>query len=259
MKIVIVDDNLSMRKVLAALFASNGHQVVASLESGSGLSQCLRQHAPDVICLDYHLPGQNGLELLASIQAAAPDVDVLIMTASNDADLKGRAADAGASGFLRKPFSQPEILEELKHVEAARQVVAKTLGPAAPPDPAPRAGKPTAVVVDDSGSIRLLLKGILEEIGIAVVQTVANGAEGVEAAKKHQPDVVCLDVDMPKLSGLEALPQILAASPGSRVVMVTGHPDKAFVEAAAAAGAKGYILKPLRPAYVQTFMNKLLG
>lgn len=260
MRIVIVDDNLSMRKVLATLFTGNGHQVVASFADGAGLAGCLRQDAPDLICLDYHLPGQNGLELLASIQAIAPDVDVLIMTASNDADLKGRAADAGASGFLRKPFSQPEILEELKHVEAARQVVAKTLGREAPAEErAARAEKLTAVVVDDSGSIRLLLKGILEEIGIKVVQTVANGAEGVEAAKKHQPDVVCLDVDMPKLSGLEALPQILAASPASRVVMVTGHPNKAFVEAAAAGGAKGYILKPLRPAYVQTFMKKLLG
>lgn len=262
MKIAIVDDNLSMRKVLAALFTAKGHQVVASLGDGSGLAACLKQQAPDLLCLDYHLPGQNGLALLAAVQAASPEVDVLMITASQDPALEGRAADAGASGFLHKPFSQTQILAELQHVEEARRVVARTV---AKPADAPRpgedqaCGRRTAVVVDDNGSMRLLLKGILEEMGMRVLQTVANGAEGVEAAKRHQPDLVCLDVDMPRLNGLEALPQVLAASPLSRVVMVTGHPDKALVQAAAAAGAKGYILKPVRPAYVQEFVKKLFA
>jgi CheY-like chemotaxis protein len=260
MKIAIVDDNLSMRKVLAALFTAKGHQVVASLGDGNGLAACLKQQAPDLLCLDYHLPGQNGLALLAAVQAASPEVDVLMITASEDPELEGRAADAGASGFLRKPFSQTQILAELQHVEEARRVVARTVAkPSAPQADEGVAARRTAVVVDDNGSMRLLLKGILEEMGIRVLQTVANGAEAVEAAKRHQPDLVCLDVDMPRMSGLEALPQVLAASPLSRAVMVTGHPDKAFVQAAAAAGAKGYILKPVRPAYVQDFVKKLFA
>jgi YesN/AraC family two-component response regulator len=116
----------------------------------------------------------------------------------------------------------------------------------------------TAVVVDDSGSIRLLLKGILEEIGIKVVGLAANGRDGVEIVKKTRPALVCLDVDMPNMTGLEALPHVRAASPQTKVVMITGNASRPVVESAVAGGARGYFLKPIRPAKVEEFMKKLL-
>ena len=64
---------------------------------------------------------------------------------------------------------------------------------------------------------------------------------------------------MPVMGGMDALPQILEASPETAVVMVTGCPDKQLVAEAATRGARGYILKPLRPAYVEGFVRKLLG
>lgn len=260
MKIVIVDDNLSIRKVLAALFESNGHQVVATLEDGKELSACVEQHRPDLVCLDYNLPGKNGLQLLHELHASAPHIDVVIITGSDDPDLVGRAAGAGACGFLHKPFSQPQILDELKHVAENRGVINRAQSGKPVLDlRGPAVARHTAVIVDDSGSIRMLLKGILQEMGIRVLQTAASGEEGVEAAKKHTPDLVTLDVDMPGISGLEALPLIRQASPQSKVVMVTANTDKTFAETAIAGGAKGYILKPLRPGYVESFMKKLLA
>lgn len=91
------------------------------------------------------------------------------------------------------------------------------------------------------------------------MQSVSTGAEAVLAAKKHQPNVLCLDVNMPVMGGLEALPKILEVSPKTAVVMVTGYADKTMVTRAAGLGAVGYILKPLRPIYVESFMRKLLG
>jgi CheY-like chemotaxis protein len=261
MKLIIVDDNLSIRKVLTALFESNGHQVAAALEDGSTLFECVKQHAPELVCLDYNLPGRNGLELLADLHASSPEISVVMLTGSSDSTLVGQAADAGAVGFLHKPFSQPQILEEIKHVEETRQVASKTdsgdnMLDLRVPD---RSAKRTAVIVDDSGAIRLLLKGILEDIGLTVLQTVSSGHEGIEAAKRHQPEVVTLDVDMPGMSGLDALPMIRDASPQSKIVMVTGNADKALIQRAVTGGAKGYFLKPLRPAHVEAFMKKLLA
>jgi len=115
------------------------------------------------------------------------------------------------------------------------------------------------VIADDNGSVRLVLKGLLEENGLTVVQSVANGAEAVQAVRNHQPRVLCLDVNMPVMGGLEALPQIVEASPQTSVIMVTGCADKKLVSQAAGLGAVGYILKPLRPAYVETFIRRLLG
>ena len=117
--------------------------------------------------------------------------------------------------------------------------------------------KKTAIIADDNGSIRLLLKGLLEGCNLTVHKTVSNGVEAIAAAKALRPSVLCLDVNMPEMGGMEALPLILEASPETKVVMVTGCADRDFVTQASEAGAKGYILKPVRPAYVEGFMKKL--
>jgi CheY-like chemotaxis protein len=257
MRIMIVDDNAAMRKVLSALFVSAGHEVLATLEDGSKLEQYVHDLSPDLLCLDYHLPGRNGLQLLRTINALAPDVDVVFMTASSEQNIEGLAADAGAAGFIRKPFGQAQIINELREIEEtrkhARQPVRK--------GPALFGGRVSgsAVIADDNSSVRLVLKGLLEECGLKVVQAVASGSEAIVAARNHKPKLLCLDVNMPVMGGIEALPQIVAASPDTAVVMVTGCTDKKLVAEAAGLGARGYIIKPLRPAYVQDFVRKLFG
>ena len=261
MRILIVDDNVAMRKVLAALFASAGHEVVGAYADGNGIEELIRQTTPELVCLDYHLPGRDGLAILKAIQSEAPQIDVVFMTASSEFGIEEKAADAGASGFIRKPFGQAQIIEELRAVEETRKAanhtaadsIVQRAGPAKP------GGRGTAVIADDNGSVRLVLKGLLEECGVKVVQAVANGAEAIQAAKNHQPRILCLDINMPVMGGIEALPQIVEASPQTSVIMVTGCADKTLVGQAAGLGAVGYIIKPLRPAYVENFIRKLLG
>jgi CheY-like chemotaxis protein len=262
MRIMIVDDNASMRKVLAALFASAGHEVVGVFGDGNGVEELIRETSPEVVCLDYHLPGRDGLTILRAIQAVAPTVDVVFMTASSDVAVEGLAADAGAAGFIRKPFGQEKIIAELQAVEQTRRIASQVdaVGARLPPETANRkARRGTAVIADDTGSVRLVLKGLLEECGLRVVQSVTNGNEAIQAVVTHQPRLLCLDINMPLMGGLEALPKIVEASPNTSVVMVTGCADKMLVAQAAGLGAVGYIIKPLRPAYVENFINKLLG
>jgi CheY-like chemotaxis protein len=236
------------------------------LEDGSEIMETIRRTAPDLVCLDYQLPGRDGLDILREINDTATEVDVVFMTASDDASIEGKAADAGASGFLRKPFSQSQIIGELRQVRDTRLQAraaneqSASLPAAADPSPAMAArGNPrSAVIADDNGSVRSLLKGLLGGIGLEVVQLASNGSEAVDAAKRHQPRVLCLDVEMPVMSGFDALPLIRQASPLTAVVMVTGCATREFVERAAMLGAKGYIVKPIRPAYLEACMKKLL-
>ena len=114
------------------------------------------------------------------------------------------------------------------------------------------------VIADDNGSIRAVLQGLMTAMGFEVVHMAKDGSEAVEAVRNHRPGVVCLDVEMPQMSGLEALAQIRACSPESVVVMVTANASRAFVQQAAEAGARGYIVKPLRPAYIETVMRRFL-
>lgn len=264
MRIIIVDDNSSMRKVLVAVFKSVGHQVVGDYVDGNGLEEKIQQLAPDVLCLDYLLPGRDGLAILKSIQSFAPKLDVLFMTASEESGLEEKAADAGASGFIRKPFSQSQIVEELRVVAETRRLtngsgLSPEAGAVTSNTKSQSARQKTAVIADDNGSVRLILNALLKENGLQVVQSVTNGAEAVQAVRTHKPALLFLDINMPIMGGMEALPLIAEASPKTAVVMVTGCIDKAQVTQAAGLGAVGYIIKPLRPAYVENFIRKLLG
>lgn len=115
------------------------------------------------------------------------------------------------------------------------------------------------MIVDDSGAIRQLLKGILEGIGVEVTGLAAGAKQGLSLVSKARPAMVFLDVEMPGMTGIEVLPHLRQASPNSAVVIITGNASRAIVEAAVAGGAKGYFIKPIRPAKVEEFVKKLLG
>lgn len=281
MKIVIVDDDEAMRNLLRAICEGEEHKVVAQFPDGSGLLDFVRNERPDVVCLDYELPGKNGFELLAEMDITANQVAVVMITGSSEPELQGHAADLGAAGFIQKPFQEAQIINELAQIEKARMIAARAATTPAEA-PAPNPGKPaaapaessdppepadqdsgavvprSAVIVDDSGAIRLLLKGVLQEIGIKVIGLASNAEEGVEVVRKSRPALVCLDVNMPGMSGLDALPHIQAACPQTKIVMVTGNASRPVVQAAIAGGAVGYFLKPIRPALVEEFMRKLI-
>jgi two-component system chemotaxis response regulator CheB len=88
-------------------------------------------------------------------------------------------------------------------------------------DPVTKSQSPIHVMlVDDSSVVRGFIGRILEsEPDIKVVASVANGEQGVTSAGRHNPDIVILDVEMPVMDGITALPKILAATPGVRVIM----------------------------------------
>lgn len=261
MRVLIVDDNASMRNLLTALLGSQGYHVVGALEEGSGVIEAIARLRPDIVCLDYHLPGRDGLSILAEINETRPEIDVLFMTASTEQDIEARAADAGAAGFLRKPFGQQQVLDELQQVCETRRHASHGNALAMPAgDPVrPAGGRPTVVIADDNTSIRLLLRGLFSELGLQVVAQATNGEEAVRAAARSQPQLLFLDVNMPIMTGIEALPRIREASPETTVVMVTGETSRKTFAQATGLGARGYIMKPVRPAYVENFLKKLLS
>ncbi|OHC70079.1 MAG: hypothetical protein A2045_05585 [Rhodocyclales bacterium GWA2_65_20] len=107
--------------------------------------------------------------------------------------------------------------------------------------------------------MRLLLRAILGRAGVAVVGEAWDGRQAANLVAEHRPDLVCLDIDMPVMNGLEALQAIRAAQPGVKVLMVTGSTNREAIMQAGKAGARGYILKPFHPDKVIEAIGKLLG
>jgi len=100
------------------------------------------------------------------------------------------------------------------------------------------------VVVDDHTLFRRGITALLAKVtDFAVVGEAADGFEGIKAVAAHKPDVVLLDLNMPGISGIDAMKAILAESPGTHVVMLTVSEDAEDLMAALRSGALGYLLK----------------
>ncbi|WP_293765855.1 response regulator transcription factor [uncultured Aquitalea sp.] len=100
------------------------------------------------------------------------------------------------------------------------------------------------LLVDDHTLFRSGIRALLaRQPGFEIVAEAADGAEGVKLARQHQPDVVLLDLNMPGISGVEAITLMLQDQPGLAVVMLTVSEDAEDLTAALKAGARGYLLK----------------
>jgi DNA-binding NarL/FixJ family response regulator len=103
------------------------------------------------------------------------------------------------------------------------------------------------LVVDDHEVVRQGLVAMLERRpGFQVVAEAGTVADAIDMARKHQPDLVVMDVRLPDGSGIEACREIRAEMPGTRVVILTSYPDEEAVFSAIVAGASGYLLKQVR-------------
>nr|WP_319021221.1 response regulator transcription factor [Brevibacterium aurantiacum] len=103
----------------------------------------------------------------------------------------------------------------------------------------------TVALVDDQEMVRMGFSLILDaDESITVVGQASDGVDAVALAKREHPDVILLDIRMPKLDGLAALPRL---TPISKVIMVTTFDDDDYVDAALAGGASGFLLKDAGP------------
>jgi DNA-binding NarL/FixJ family response regulator len=102
----------------------------------------------------------------------------------------------------------------------------------------------TVVIADDHPLVRRGLRAVFDgTTDIELVAEAADGAEAVAAVREHRPDVVLMDLDMPRLDGLAATSTIAAEAPATAVLVLTMFDDDETVFAAMGAGAIGYLLK----------------
>jgi len=100
------------------------------------------------------------------------------------------------------------------------------------------------LLADDHAVVRKGLKTILEtDLPGAAVSEAVDGIQAVDLASRLNPDLVILDIGMPGINGLDAIPQILQKNPAARILILSVYKDQDFVEQAFQAGALGYLLK----------------
>ena len=99
------------------------------------------------------------------------------------------------------------------------------------------------LLADDHGIVRRGLRSLLEETGHSVVAEAADGLEAVRLCEEHRPDLLIIDIGMPKLSGIEVAARAQKLDRPPAVIILSMHADESYIIRALAAGARAYLLK----------------
>jgi CheY-like chemotaxis protein len=241
MLVLIADDDGDVREVLVESFQDAGFDV---LQAANGLEAllCVKRDRPDAVVLDLMMPRLGGVAALKRIHAFNPGIRALVVTGALDAELHRQATLAGAAGVFAKPVSPATLIAALAGPAPAPPTQP---APPAPSAPAAASGAPTGrvLVVDDNTEVRAMLEDVLTSLGYAT-RTAADGATAVRSVLTEPPDIVLLDVYMPGLSGVGALPTIVALAPNAKVIMISGAANEDVLKRSLAFGAHDYVTKP---------------
>lgn len=120
--------------------------------------------------------------------------------------------------------------------------------------------KVTFVVTDDAMFMRTLLKKMIEQNEeFEVLAEASNGREAVTAAEKHKPDIMTLDITMPEMDGIHAVPEIMKVSPATKIIMVSAMGQQSMVIEAIKLGAKDFVVKPFEKSRVYQAIKNVLA
>jgi two-component system chemotaxis response regulator CheY len=114
------------------------------------------------------------------------------------------------------------------------------------------------LVCDDSAFMRMMLKRVLIDNGHEIVGEAGDGMEAVQLYRQHKPDLITMDITMPKMDGIQAVTHIHEENPLVRIVMVTALGQRAIITDAIKAGASDFIVKPFDNIQVIETVKKVL-
>lgn len=114
------------------------------------------------------------------------------------------------------------------------------------------------LIADDLKFIKLVLRDLVEKAGFRVVGEASNGEEAIELYQDKRPDVVLMDITMPKVDGLTAMKEILKIDPEAKIIMCSALGQQSLIVQALQMGARDFIVKPFREERVVASIKKIL-
>ncbi len=116
----------------------------------------------------------------------------------------------------------------------------------------------TVLIADDAEFMRVMLREIVCEMGLSVVGEAGDGEQAVKLYRESRPDLVAMDITMPRLDGVAALKAILAEDPNATVVMISALGQKQKVLEAIQCGARDFLVKPFDPDRVRETLGRFV-
>lgn len=249
MRALVVDDSSVARKVLIGILRHDcGFDELIEAGDGAQALDIVKSEDFDLILLDWNMPNLKGIDALRGIRELGNKTPVIMVTSEQERVRVVEAFGAGANNYIVKPIAPKVVAKKVN--ETISRAISR---------PA-RERSRRALIADDSSVVRQLLTGMLtKNCGFGEVVQANDGEQAVEESKKGLFDVILLDWNMPKMTGLEALKVIRESDKTTPVVIVTGEKDGARVVEAFDAGANNYILKPFEPSTVADKIDQVMA
>jgi two-component system sensor histidine kinase/response regulator len=250
LRVLVVDDNATNRRILEQMLNS-WHMEPTAVADAKQAMQALRQASIreryDAVIADCQMPDTDGFMLASQIRAdhRVRTTPIVMLTSMGRAEDIARGRDVGLHAYLTKPVKHSDLLDALVSIFGAstRKSARKVLEPAPTPD-----RRLNVLVAEDNPVNRQLVTTLLKKRGHAV-HAVEDGHAAVEADIAARYDVIVMDVQMPRMSGLEASVSIRARERGTLrhvpILALTAHAMQGDRERCLNAGMDGYLTKPI--------------
>lgn len=252
--ILIVDDNELNLKLVKGLLTIAKYNTLTAPDAETGL-ELARRHRPDLILMDIQLPGMDGLSATRMIKSDnnLKQIPVVALTsyAMQGDDQKAKAA--GCNGYMTKPIDTRTFTNSLLSYLSFDSCSEP------PPQKEPRK-YPIILVVDDEPKNLKLLAARLSKAPYRI-ETAASGPEALEKARNIFPDLIILDVMMPKMDGYEVTRRLKADLKLKEIsiIMLTSLDSKENRTRGISCGAQDFLTKPVNIAELINRINSLLG
>ena len=256
---LVVEDNEIAALQIRSTLEDKGLAVMVA-DGGSMAMSIIRELMPDIVILDLMMPVFDGFQVVEEMQKdpQTASIPVLVLTAKElTAVDRERLNLRNVRRLVKKGSVDREQLGAL--VDRLLGESPKRSSPAAASTTAPRravAGG-TVLVVEDNADNRFTIAAILEQMGCKYV-TAEDGAQAVETAKREKPALILMDIQLPVMSGLDAMAKIKADPElhETPVVALTARAMKGDREKIMDAGFDGYLAKPLDTALLRKTVHE---
>jgi DNA-binding NarL/FixJ family response regulator len=230
--ILLAEDEAIVRDLTEQILASAGYEVIAAGDGAEALD-LYREHKGAIagVVTDLVMPGLGGRGLAREIREHDADLPIVFISGHHEETPETLQLGTGAA-LLQKPFTLTELVDTVGRLVGDERP--------APPPPTPR--RPTCVLADDHPAVLDSVARFLESRGVRVAQA-RDGEAALATIRSVQPDVAVVDVAMTPVSGIEVARRVGDVSPATKVILYTGHNDRALLDQALDAGARGFVLK----------------
>jgi signal transduction histidine kinase/DNA-binding response OmpR family regulator len=249
-RILYIEDNLSNLTLVERILEQQPDvEVIPAMQGTLGL-ELAREHHPDLIVLDLHLPDVPGAEVLRRLKGEAEtrDIPVVVLSADASKNQIQRVLEAGASYYLTKPLDVREFLDVLAAnlLDRDALLVSELHGA-------------RIVIVDDVPTNVSLLAMILADWGYHNLVTTTDSSEAIALCLEQPPDLLLLDLQMPSPDGYEVMRTLGQRRNGDLPILVlTADLTEEVKRRARALGANDFINKPFNFGELRQQVNDLL-